>query len=86
MSAGVGPASAIIRLKGIITRLGMMLLMKKLLKYIGMNPDRLRVEWVGASEGIRFADVMNDVSEKIKEMGPLGKSEGIDEKTLEVQI
>ncbi len=36
--------------------LGTMLLMKKLLKYVGLNPDRLRVEWVGASEGIRFAE------------------------------
>jgi coenzyme F420-reducing hydrogenase delta subunit len=63
-----------------------MLLMKKLLKYVGLNPDRLRVEWVGASEGIRFADVMNDVSAKIKEIGPLGKSEGIDEKTLKFKF
>ena len=66
--------------------LGTMLLMKKLLKYVGLNPDRLRVEWVGASEGIRFADVMNDVSAKIKEIGPLGKSEGIDEKTLKFKF
>ena len=66
--------------------LGTMLLIKKLLKYVGLNPDRLRVEWVGASEGIRFADVMNDVSAKIKEIGPLGKSEGIDEKTLKFKF
>jgi F420-non-reducing hydrogenase iron-sulfur subunit len=66
--------------------LGTMLLMKKLMKYVCLNPDRLRVEWVGASEGIRFADVMNDVSAKIKEIGPLGKSEGIDEKTLKFKF
>ncbi len=66
--------------------LGTMLLMKKVMKYVGLNPERLRVEWVGASEGIRFADVMNDVSAKIKEVGPLGKSEGIDEKTLKFKF
>jgi F420-non-reducing hydrogenase iron-sulfur subunit len=66
--------------------LGTMLLMKKLLKYVGLNPDRLRVEWVGASEGIRFAEIMNDVSAKIKEIGPLGKSEGIDEEALKFKF
>ena len=66
--------------------LGTMLLMKKLLKYVGLNPERLRVEWVGASEGIRFAEIMNDVSAKAKEIGPLGKSEGIDDKALKFKF
>jgi F420-non-reducing hydrogenase iron-sulfur subunit len=66
--------------------LGMMHLTRKLLKYIGVNPERLRVEWVGASEGIRFADLMNDVAKKIQELGPLGKSEGIDETTLKSKL
>jgi F420-non-reducing hydrogenase iron-sulfur subunit len=58
--------------------LGMTLLYRKLLKYVGINPERLRLEWLGASEGIRFAEVMNDVSGKIKALGPLGSSEGTD--------
>ncbi len=66
--------------------LGTMLLMKRVLKYVGLNPDRLRVEWVGASEGIRFAEVMNDVSAKIKEIGPLGISEGLDDKALKFKL
>ncbi len=66
--------------------LSMMLLMKKLLKHIGMNPERLRLEWVGASEGVRFAEIMNDVSRKIQELGPLGQSEGIDEATLKSKL
>jgi F420-non-reducing hydrogenase iron-sulfur subunit len=66
--------------------LGMMLLLKKLLKHIGLNPERLRLEWVSASEGIRFAEVMNDVSKKIKELGPLGKGEGMDESTLKFKL
>ncbi len=66
--------------------LSMMLLMKKLLKHIGMNPERLRLEWVGASEGVRFAEIMNDISRKIQELGPLGQSEGIDEATLKSKL
>ena len=51
-----------------------------------MNPERLRLEWVSASEGIRFAEVMNDVSKRIKELGPLGKGEGIDANGLKFKL
>jgi F420-non-reducing hydrogenase iron-sulfur subunit len=62
------------------------LLMKKVLAHVGVNPERLRIEWVGASEGIRFAEIMNDVSKKTKELGPLGTAEGIDPKKLEFKL
>ena len=66
--------------------LGVTLLYKKLLKYVGINPERLRLEWLGASEGIRFAEVMNEVAGKIKGLGPLGSSEGIDESILKHKL
>lgn len=61
-------------------------LAKKLLEHIGVNPERLRLEWVSAGEGIRFADVMNDFGKKIKELGPLGKSEGINKNGLKFKL
>jgi hypothetical protein len=64
----------------------MMLLTRRLLKQIGVNPERLRLEWISAAEGIRFAQVMNDVVKKVKELGPLGKGEGIDENTLNLKL
>jgi len=66
--------------------LGNTLLSKKLLKYIGVNPERLRLEWVSAGEGIRFAEVMNDFGKKVKDLGPLGKLEGIEEKELKSRL
>ena len=45
-------------------------LTKKLIGKAGLNPDRLRLEWVSASEGKRFAQIMSEMSEKIKELGP----------------
>lgn len=57
--------------------LNMTHLCRKLLEHLGVNPDRLRLEWVSASEGMRFADVMNDFSGKLKEIGPLGRGEGL---------
>jgi coenzyme F420-reducing hydrogenase delta subunit len=64
----------------------MMLLTRKLLKHIGINPERLRLEWVGASEGVRFAEIMNDVTARIKELGPLGKAEGIGQDALKAKL
>jgi F420-non-reducing hydrogenase iron-sulfur subunit len=58
--------------------LSMVHLTRRILEHIGVNPQRLRLEWVSASQGIRFAELMNDVSKSIKELGPLGKGEGIE--------
>jgi len=66
--------------------LSTVLLMKKVLAHIGVNPERLRIEWVGASEGVRFAEVMNDVSKRVKEMGRLGTAEGLDLKRLAFKL
>jgi len=62
--------------------LNMVLLCKKIMEHIGLNPERLRVEFMSAGEGILFAEVMNDFGKKLKELGPLGQGEGIDRKEL----
>ncbi len=66
--------------------LSMVNLCKKLLEYIGINPKRLRLEWVSAGEGIRFANIMNEFAKEIEELGPLGKSEEVDEITLKFEF
>jgi F420-non-reducing hydrogenase iron-sulfur subunit len=50
----------------------MVQIMKKFLGHIGINPERLRLEWVSAGEGIRFAEIMNEYGNNILTMGPLG--------------
>jgi F420-non-reducing hydrogenase iron-sulfur subunit len=59
---------------------------KKLLQHIGVNPERLRMEQVSAGEGIRFAEIMNDFSGKLRELGPLGKGEGADLDVLKFRL
>jgi coenzyme F420-reducing hydrogenase delta subunit len=44
---------------------------KKLLKIINIEPERLRLEWVSATEGELFAKLMTEFTEEIKELGPL---------------
>ena len=60
--------------------------LKKLLAYTGISPERLRLEWVSAGEGIRFAEIMNDYGKKIKSMGPLGKDRTSQGKNLYSRI
>ena len=64
----------------------MMHICKKLLEHIGLKPDRLRLEWLSSSEGLRYAEVMNDFSSQVKQMGPLGAGEGIDDETLKFKL
>ncbi|MBI3704161.1 MAG: hydrogenase iron-sulfur subunit [Rhizobiales bacterium] len=66
--------------------LGNTLIAKKILEHVGVNPERLRLEWVSAGEGIRFAEVMNDFSMKVKNLGPFGSSEGIDIAELQSRL
>jgi coenzyme F420-reducing hydrogenase delta subunit len=63
-----------------------MYLCKKLLQQVGVAPERLRLEWIAASEGTRFAEVMSDFVEKIRELGPLGEGEGIDGPDLKIKL
>ncbi|MFQ6123894.1 MAG: FAD-dependent oxidoreductase [Candidatus Heimdallarchaeota archaeon] len=45
--------------------------LKNVLAEIGINPERLRLEWVSASEGKRFADVITEFTEQIRAMEPI---------------
>jgi F420-non-reducing hydrogenase iron-sulfur subunit len=45
-------------------------LLKKMLGDMGYDPSRLRLEWVSASEGEKFGQVVRDFSEKLKNIGP----------------
>jgi len=45
--------------------------MQKLLDFIGVESDRLLIDWVSASEGKRFAEVVSNFTYRIKEIGHL---------------
>jgi len=45
-------------------------MLKRLLEQFGIEPERLKLEWVSASEGDRFATVIKDMTEEIKKLGP----------------
>jgi F420-non-reducing hydrogenase iron-sulfur subunit len=45
--------------------------LKRLVRDFGIDPKRLRLEWVSASEGDRFAAIVNEMTEEIRSLGPL---------------
>ena len=45
-------------------------MLKKLLALTGLEPDRLRLDWVSASEGQRFAEVVTEFTEQVGRLGP----------------
>lgn len=62
--------------------LGNVLLGKALLRQLGLRPDRLRIAWIAASEGTRFAEIMTEFVGQVAKLGPLGRGEGLDEEVL----
>lgn len=46
-------------------------LFKKMLEDLGINQDRLRLEWISAAEGKKFVEVMNEFAETIRTLGPM---------------
>jgi F420-non-reducing hydrogenase iron-sulfur subunit len=46
-------------------------LLKKMLAQFGIEEERVRLDWISASEGDRFAAVVNDMTEEVRKLGPL---------------
>jgi len=48
-----------------------MTVLKKLLDYLGIDERRVRMTWVSAAEGKKFADVIKEVTEDIRNLGSM---------------
>ena len=59
---------------------------KKILKIIGINPKRLRTDFMSGADGNLLAEYTDDFSRQIKELGPLGTSEGMDAKLVKLKF
>ncbi len=50
-------------------------LFKPMLETLGIDPRRLRLEWISAAEGKKYAETMNEFTEQIRALGPLHLNE-----------
>jgi F420-non-reducing hydrogenase iron-sulfur subunit len=62
------------------------LLLKKVLEHIGVDHERLRMAFMSGAEAQLFAENVNAFVKKIKEIGPIGTSEGMDKDTLAFRL
>jgi Fe-S-cluster-containing hydrogenase component 2 len=68
--------------------LNMVLLFKKIMEHMGLNQERLRIQFMSGSESNVFVESVNSFVKKVKEIGPLGKGkgEGIDDNQLKSKL
>jgi coenzyme F420-reducing hydrogenase delta subunit len=66
--------------------LGNVYLFRKIMEHIGLNPERLRIAFMTSADGNLLAEVTDDFTKEVMELGPLGKGEGIDEKELKFKL
>ncbi len=57
-------------LEGNYRTAGRMALLKKMLGQFGIEDERVRLDWVSASEGVRFASIVNQMTEAVRALGP----------------
>ena len=53
-------------------------LLQRLLEGLGIEPARVRLEWVSASEGQRFAEVVDEMTEEVRRLGPCHVRPGLE--------
>jgi F420-non-reducing hydrogenase iron-sulfur subunit len=51
-------------------------LVRNLLGYVGVHPDRLRLDWVSSAEAPKFAQVTREFVETVRALGPLEEEMG----------
>jgi F420-non-reducing hydrogenase iron-sulfur subunit len=51
-------------------------LLKKMLAQFGIEDGRVRLDWVSASEGDRFANIVNEMTEQVRKLGPFSGNGG----------
>jgi coenzyme F420-reducing hydrogenase delta subunit/ferredoxin len=66
--------------------LNMVLLFRRIMEHIGLNPERLKIEFMSGAEANLFVEAVNGFVKKVKQLGPLGQGEGIDRKELKSKL
>ena len=66
--------------------LNMVLLLKRIMDHIGLNPERLKIDFMSGAEANLFVEDVNSFVKKVKSLGPLGETEGIDRQELKARL
>ncbi len=58
--------------------MGMDALVRKVLRDVGINEERVFLDWASAAEASLYVKLITEFTGKLKELGPLGVAEGIE--------
>ena len=61
-------------------------LVRKILKESGINPERYNLQWASAAEAPRFVKLITEFTARIRELGPLGQAEGVKPEEMKARI
>jgi F420-non-reducing hydrogenase iron-sulfur subunit len=43
---------------------------RNMIRLLGLEESRLRLEWISAAEGVRFAEIINEFTDQVRKLGP----------------
>ena len=66
--------------------MGMDALVRKVLRDVGINEERVCLDWASAAESTLFVKLITEFTRKMKELGPLGEAEGIEPDDLKGRL
>ena len=61
-------------------------LVRKVLEEVGIRKERYDLEWASAAEAPRFVELITKFTEQMKELGPLGKAEGLSQDEVKERL
>jgi coenzyme F420-reducing hydrogenase delta subunit/Fe-S-cluster-containing hydrogenase component 2 len=66
--------------------LNLVLLTRRIMEHIGLNPERLSIEFMSSGEGILLTEVIDNFCKRVKELGPVGQGGEVDETELKAKL
>src|SRR4030042_7130024 len=66
--------------------LNMVLLVKRIMEHIGLNPERFKIEFMYGAEANVFVETVNGFVKKGKALGPLGEGEGMKQNEMKSRL
>ena len=66
--------------------MGVNALVQRVMKEIGIREERFSLKWASAAEAPRFVELITSFTQQIKELGPLGKAEGLSRDELKERL
>jgi len=66
--------------------MGMNALVHRVLKEIGLREERFSLQWASAAEAPRFVKLITDFTMQMRDLGPLGKAEGLSKEELQKRL